>query len=386
MRSDVQELKATARFLHEIYPRLAAEDTAIWEQEPSTIFDLWRRGVKLPFKLLVVTYDASKYGVSVSLREKPNEIKRMVGKRYENVSTVSTFERDLNEQVHREGWAGDIATATAMEMVPEGAYVLLLRNDCVGALAALVKGSSRSSQLQAASESVNKRCLKRGWVLRALHVSGERLIEEGVDEASRAMAQALRGPKCGPTLRRRILSVLAAQGMHLTIDMFASSCNALVPRFNSWSLEPENETTDSFTMRTWESSLCPGCGERHKEHGFYFPPSGMEDRIVTRARSDGVRGCFLVPTRHRAGYWMALRRAATYHLMLPESECVFEYCKRDMGAYTLFLVDFGGPDGSTDPCPAAGLRRAKGREPDPVEDWEREELRRNLGLFDGDAS
>ena len=386
MRSDIQELKMTARFLYDIYPRLAAEGTAIWEQEPSTIFDLWRRGVSLPFRLLVATYDASKYGVSVSLRENPGEIKRLVGRRYENVSTVSTFAMDLTEQVHREGWAGDIAAATAMEVVPEGAYVLLLRNDCAGALSALVKGSSRSPQLQAASESVNKRCLRRGWVLRALHVSGERLIEEGVDDASRSKAKDLQGPKCGPLLRRRIFAVLATHGVQVTIDMFASSCNALVPRFNSWSLEPENEHTDSFTMRTWESSMCPGCGERHKEYGFYFPPPGLEDRVVTRARSDGVRGCFLVPTRHRAGYWMALRRAATFHLLLPESECKFEHTKRDMGAYTLFLVDFGGPGGSTDPCRAAGLRRARGREPDPLEDWEREELRRNLGLFDGDDS
>ena len=382
-RSDVNGIKDVARFLYEVYPKQAALGSAIWELEPATIYEHWRRGLELPFNLLVASYDASKYGISVSLRIKADEIMRVVGRKFENVSAVSTFERDLKDQVHREGWAGDVAAATAMEMVPNGLYVLLLRNDCSGALAALLKGSSRSPQLQAASVSVNKRCLARGWALRGLHVSGERLIEEGIDDGSRTKARELQGPKCGASLRARIFSFCELYGFRITIDMFASTCNAVVERFNSWSLEPLNEHTDAFSMRSWESTVCPYCGQRHKEHGFYYPPPGLEDRVVTRARSDGARGCFLVPTRHRAGYWMALRRAAIQMQSLSESECDFEFSKRDLGAFTLFLVDFGGPLGSTEPCPAAGRRRGKGRDLDPVEEREKEDLRRSLGLFEG---
>ena len=50
--------------------------------------------------------------------------------------------------------------------------------------------------------------------------------------------------------------------------------------------------------------------------------------MISRARSDGARGCFLVPTRHRAGFWMALRRASFAMQMLSEECCVFEYTRR----------------------------------------------------------
>lgn len=97
--------------------------------------------------------------------------------------------------------------------------------------------------------------------------------------ASRTKAQEMQGPKCGVELRRRIYTFCEENGFCPTIDMFANSCNSLTERFNSWSLEPSAEHTHAFTMRSssWEPSECPGCGKRHKEHGLYFPPSGLED-------------------------------------------------------------------------------------------------------------
>ena len=104
-----------------------------------------------------------------------------------------------------------------------------------------------------------------------------------------------------------------------------------MPRFASWAREPYSEAADAFSMRSWESSVCPTCGCRHKETGFFFPPAGLEDRVVERARSDGARGVFLVPTRHRAGgYWMTLRRAALEWTFLPEEVSVFENTEREL--------------------------------------------------------
>ncbi len=298
------------------------------------------------------------------------------------MSTVVTFGTDYEHQVHREGWACPIALETAIEVVPPGPAVVLLRNDCAPALAGILKGSSRSPMLQSASIDVHKQCMAAGWSLMALHVSGERLIEEGVDDGSRTEAKRLQGPKCSARLREYIFRFCQDEGCEITIDLFASSCNRLVERFASWTKEPQSEAVDAFSMRSWESSTCPACGQRHKELGFIFPPPGLEDRAVSRARSDGARGLFLVPTRQRAGFWMALRRAAVRWQTVPEADCVFEHTERVLGSHTLFLVDFDGPSDSIEACAAAGRRRSGLRPRDPLEDQEVEELRRALRGFE----
>ena len=375
-------LRDNARHLYEVIPRLARQGSPIWRMEPATVMDRWQRGIDLPFRLVVVTYDAAIFGLALSIRLKPKDIVRTTGRSFDRVSSVITFEQDYEHQVHREGWAGPIALETAIGLVEPGPAVVLLRNDCSPALSGLQKGSSRSSELQTASIDLHKQCYRAGWVPMFLHVSGERLIEEGVDNGSRAEARRIWGPKCSRVLRDFIFDFCKRQQCEITIDFFASSCNALVPRFASWSKEPGTEAVDAFSMRSWESSLCPACGQRHKELGFYFPPAGLEDRVVIRARSDGARGVFLVPTRHRAGYWMALRRASRRVVAVPEQVNMYENTERVMAAHTLFLVDFEGPDDCVAACASAGLRRSGERPRDAVEDHESEILRRSLRSFE----
>ena len=375
-------LKENAEYLYSVVPRLARAGSPIWRLDPATVMDRWQRGLPLPFRLIVVTYDAAVYGLAVSVRMEPRQLWRTAGKSFGRVSAVVTFGEEREHQVHREGWACPIALETAIELVPPGPAVVLLRNDCAPALAGIQKGSYRSPMLQAASIDVHKQCLAAGWIPMALHVSGQRLIEEGVDDGSRAGAKIIWGPKCSARLRSFVFSFCKEEGCAITIDFFASSCNALVERFASWTKEPMSEAVDAFSMRSWESSLCPTCGVRHKELGFFFPPQGLEDKIVSRARSDGARGIFLVPTRQRAGYWMALRRAARRWCAVPAADCVFENTERELGAHTLFLVDFEGPPDATEPCAAAGRRRSAVRPRDPVEDREEEELRTALRGFE----
>ena len=126
----------------------------------------------------------------------------------------------------------------------------------------------------------------------------------------------------------------------------------------------------------------PGVRRQAQGARVLFSPQGLEDRVVSRARSDGARGLFLVPTRQRAGYWMALRRASRRWKAVPEGDCVFENTERALGAHTLFLVDFEGPPDATEPCAAAGRRRAAGRTRDPVEAKEEEELRLALRNYE----
>ncbi len=60
----------------------------------------------------------------------------------------------------------------------------------------------------------------------------------------------------------------------------------------------------------------------HRETAFIFPPKRMEKAISRRARSDGVRVVFVVPTAHTAGYWLGLRARSVARLELtsPENE------------------------------------------------------------------
>ena len=195
---------------------------------------------------------------------------------------------------------------------------------------------------------------------------------------------------CAPTpagiqkSSHKSFSVCATEGYVITIELLASTCNALAERFAFLIAEPSlrGAAVDAFGLRSWESSLRPESGARHTQVGFYFPPPGLEDRVVSRARSDGARGVFLVPTRQRAGYWMALRRASTRWMHVPESCCVFEYAERVLGAHTLFLVDFEGPSDSVEACAAAGLRRDQGRSRDPLEEAEKKELRLAMRGFE----
>ena len=265
---------------------------------------------------------------------------------------MATFDRQLvaTDQVHREGWGGAIALDTLLEDDSIRNGVVIFRNDCAPALYALEKGSARSAPLQGASTHVHKRCIERGLFPRFIHVSGKRLVEEGIDEGSRRCAKSLRGPACGPALRETILGFASRNGVRLTFDFFAAQCNHIVPRFAAWTPEVGAEVVDAFSARNWNCTLCPHCGAVHRECGFYFPPPGLEHRVVTRAASDGVMGIFLVPVSNKAGYLAALRRRACAELTVEGGPGSFEFTDRVMSKHALLLVDFGSCDAVAPAC------------------------------------
>ena len=131
-----------------------------------------------------------------------------------------------------------------------------------------------------------------------------------------------------------------------------------MPRFASWTDEPDNEVVDAFTFSSWNQSKCV-CGRMHRETCFIFPPMGLERTVVRRARSDGVKAVFVVPTAYKAGFWMALRNHAidSFELTKPDSD--FANAQAPLGKHTVFLVDFGGPDANSPPCGQEAERRGR---------------------------
>ena len=378
--ADVGRMQEAAKFLLPHLPRLVSAGAPLWKLEPSTMYDRFERGYELGFDLRVVTFDAAIPGVGVALRDRPGVVKWVRGRRYEGLSTVVTFPRELAEmgelehQAWREAWGAVLSVELALQDATVRNCVLLLINDCVPVLVAIVKGSARSPRLQAAAEAIHRACIPRGVVVRALHASGQQLIDEKVDEGSRQHAQALRGPACGDRLRRIVSEFAAEVGCPLTIDFFASADNALCKRYAAWTDEPQAEAIDAFTIRNWNVGQCV-CGREHREWGYYFPPSGLEERVVRRAQSDGARGVFLVPRNRKAPFYQALRQRALLTRHLEAEPDFFTHSRKQMCKHSLIAVDFSdGTDLTTPFCGQESELRRKGRAALPVE----EEASRNL--------
>jgi hypothetical protein len=288
-----------ARLLTTI-PRYAPEGQPLWPPVPSSVYGRFLRGDTEG--VTVITYDASFLGWGAILRTSADEVGELI---------VGTLAEDL-EQVQREGEAGAQALASAVQsnLLSAGDFVLL-RNDCTGALTALSKGSFKSPVLQAQALRVQELCSDMCINPLFLHAPGRVMIEEGVDAASRDLAERIRGPACSPALSRIIQSAAAALGWTLSLDVFASSANAQTPRFFSLYAEPHAEKVDAFNVPDWNRSICPHCGKLHREVLLLFPPRACINSCVAKARADGIRGIFVVPHQPSAPFWGQLERAAS---------------------------------------------------------------------------
>jgi hypothetical protein len=103
---------------------------------------------------------------------------------------------------------------------------------------------------------------------------------------------------------------------------------------------------DAFGLGSWNQSRCT-CGKEHGETCHLFPPRGMERVVVLRAKSDGVRACFVVPTDHKAWYWTLLRGGSSPRSAMNKPDEAFQWEQALIAAHTVFLVDFGDSDGVT---------------------------------------
>ena len=374
-----------AAFLLKHMRTLVQLGAPIWVMQASTLYDKFMRKMlpaELQNKVAALTHDAAEPGVGVLHCEEPGVVLRYAGRRYPDLTSVITFEDVVDAQVRREALGGWLNFELYQQERDISGRHIIIRNDCQSGLHGLQKGS-RSEVIQFASIQIAKACIIGGAIPYFLHVSGKRLIEEGIDDGSRMHAEALRGPACGEVLRRKICEFMGKIRKELTIDFFASSCNALTPRFMSWTDEPGSERTDAFSAGSWDSSLCPHCSCYHRELGFFFVPGNLEDAVVRRARSDGAQGVFLVPNSAKSGYWQCLTREAGARVMHIARGGAFLHCgSKKIPDHSLFYVDFGeGANHDPPLCAEALLRRAGTPRLRPGEAEELEKLQQQLALL-----
>ena len=245
------EMRDAGSFLLKHMGTLVRLGAPIWPLQACTVYDRFmRRALPEPLQsqISVLTHDALESGIGMVHHESPDVILHSGGKRFADITTAATFAEQLDAQVRREALGGWINFDIYRRRRNVSGRYIIVRNDCQSGLYGLHKGSL-SPIIQFAAISIAKASIEDGCFPLFLHVSGKRLIEEGTDDGSRKHAEALRGPACGETLKSQILRLARRARRAITVDMFASSNNALVPRFMSWTAEQDNEREDAFSAR-----------------------------------------------------------------------------------------------------------------------------------------
>ena len=340
-------------------PRFAPEGQPLWPPVASSVYGKFLQGhSSTTTGVSVITYDASHLGWGAIARNHHSQAGLLV---------VGSLPDGL-EQVQREGEAGVLALETLIHQgrLGQGDHVIL-RNDCSGALTALAKGSFQSAVLQDQAMRLQALCSEHFINPLFLHAPGNVLIEEGVDAASRVLAERVRGPASSPELARLIRSAAAALGWTLSLDVFASSANALTARFFALYDEPGAEHRDAFSAPDWNSSDCPHCARRHREVLLLFPPTACINICLAKARADGVRGIFVVPWLTTAPYWGQLVRAAAachpqqIHTRRRASHLTTNSAGSPIHNIAVVAVDFDPDSAFAAPCGQEHYRRI----PDP---------------------
>ena len=101
-------------------------------------------------------------------------------------------------------------------------------------------------------------------------------------------------------LQRIVASEAERLGEPISLDLFATADNTLVPRFFALFPEPLVEGADALAQPDWGRSRWPHCGQHHRECAFAFPPRGLLAAFVAQARSDGLRRVIVVTSPLRA--------------------------------------------------------------------------------------
>ena len=79
----------------------------------------------------------------MTFQRDPNVIRHCVGRCFEHVTTVLTFEQEIKIQAHREAWGSVLSMETFVECEHEHGAIVIFLNDCSPALAGFRKGSDK---------------------------------------------------------------------------------------------------------------------------------------------------------------------------------------------------------------------------------------------------
>ena len=292
-----------AVFLRGVLDEHAFSGVPLWPFVPSTLYAAFLAGETGSAHIVAITWDASVFGWGMVLRWKGNLEGKVV------VGTLPDTP-DMRIQVRREALGGCLAFEATERLLDLRNATIIFRNDAIGALSAFRKGSFPSTFLQQCSMRLCRRQRPHRCSPLYLHAPGRVLVDEGVDDTSRSMAQEVAGPVSSSYLRDIVLKAAQRLGWHITLDAFASHENAMVPRFYARYAEPMAEAEDAFTVGDWACSRCPACQRLHREVLFAYPPLWLIPRFLAKARADGIRAVVVVPLAVSAPYWARLLQAS----------------------------------------------------------------------------
>jgi hypothetical protein len=317
-------------FMEEAMRRYGTHGQPIWPAVPSSFFRAFQDGQLGAIRALVITYDASVHGWGTVIRTDPAErgvvivggyrlAVDMLGRDFLDPSGLGEFP---SAQIYRESLAGLLATQAASQRFALAEFTVLLRGDCSGALAALRKGSFRSPAMQDVALAFNELFMRaHAQPPLFLHVPGWQLVAEGTDGLSREEAAERRRHEATTRLRAIVLEQTEHLGQRITIDLFASADNALVPRFFARYGEPLAEGANALNQPDWGCSRCPHCGGKHREIAYAFPPSALLPAFIAKARADGLAGVVVVPFVTSHVSWPTLMAASITPPVGPFNRC-----------------------------------------------------------------
>ena len=307
------EMRALARELRHVTERFAPAGAPLWALVASSTYACFLKGdVEVRDGFFSLTWDASPSGWAALLR-------------WWFLASGVWVLRDLllvgswpdhsavDEQPHRECLAASLALEAAAQAVDLRCRTGLFRNDAEAAIAALRKGSS-SAPMQSGALRFARLCAELDIDTVIHHVAGLKLVEEGVDGASRggdhfgndANLDSTLGPSVSSSLWSQICSALEIIGWRVTVDAFATESNRCVTRFWSRFGEPGSEAVDALSVPDWRHSPCPHCAGMHREIVYAFPPSSLIRPAIRKATADAARVVLVVPVAVTAPLWSKL--------------------------------------------------------------------------------
>ena len=369
-----------AVFIHDVLMEFGYRGRPLWPFVPSTLHAAFSAGETGLARIVIITWDASLHGWGMVLRWWDNKEGKVI------IGTLPDTD-DMQHQVRREAFAGVLSLEAAAAELDLKEATVILRNDAVGALAALRKGSFSSTFLQLCAMRACRLQRRVRCNTLHLHAPGRVLIDEGVDDHSRSGALAVAGPASSDRVRQRSHQLAASCGWSLTIDAFASEANSLLPRFFARYAEPSAEVEDAFTVPDWDRSICPSCGLLHRETLFAFPPPPLLNAFVAKARADGVRAIVVTPLSVSAPYWSKMLRAS----VVPNADGYLRVRRQQShlgsdvdGELAIFAVDFSQhatrlrPDLPAPPCGAEAAFRGRCLAGSPLDQAERARIHAEL--------
>ena len=329
-------LGESAVFLRDVLEEFAYTGRPLWPPVPSSLYAAFLANETSLARIVVLTWDASLHGWGLVLRWWDNKEGKVI------IGSLPDSD-DMHHQVRRETLAGVLSLEAAAREVDLAGALVIFRNDAVGALAALRKGSFSSTFLQHCALQANRLLRHCRSTPLYLHAPGRVLVDEGVDDHSRDGALDIAGPVSSALVRNHARTIAANLGWSLTVDAFATESNTFLPRFFARYAEPRAEAEDAFTVPDWACSSCPHCLAVHRECLFAFPPPMLINAFVAKARADGARSILVTPLSVTAPYWNKLLRAS----VLPAPDAFVRVRRQNYslgsdteGELAIFAVDF----------------------------------------------